>query len=83
MRVVSLQLAAGKKGASADTIFFMTDGVPTDGRIVDPAQILAEITQRNRRLGVVIHCIGVSKEQNAGFLLNLARANGGRYASHK
>ncbi|MHC4450729.1 MAG: VWA domain-containing protein, partial [Planctomycetota bacterium] len=76
----SLQLAAGKKGVSADTIFFMTDGMPTDGRIVDPSQILAEITQRNRRAGVVIHAIGVSKEQNAGFLLNLARANGGRYA---
>ncbi|MHC4846903.1 MAG: VWA domain-containing protein [Planctomycetota bacterium] len=79
----SLQLAAGKKGVSADTIFFMTDGMPTDGKIVDPSQILAEITQRNRRAGVVIHAIGVSKEQNAGFLLNLARANGGRYAAHK
>lgn len=80
---LSLQLAAGKKGSSADTIFFMTDGVPTDGRIVDPSQILAEITQRNRRAGVVIHSIGVSKDQNAGFLLNLSRANGGRYASQK
>ncbi|MHC4937707.1 MAG: VWA domain-containing protein [Planctomycetota bacterium] len=79
----SLQIAAGKKGVSADTVFFMTDGMPTDGRIVDPSQILAEITQKNRRVGVVIHAIGVSKEQNAGFLLNLARANGGRYAAHK
>jgi len=80
---LSLQIAAGRKGASADTIFFMTDGMPTDGRIVDPAQILSEITQKNRRVGVVIHAVGVSKEQNAGFLLNLARANGGRYVAHK
>ena len=78
-----LQPAAGKKGVSADTIFFMTDGMPTDGRIVDPSQIMAAITEKNRRVGVVIHAIGVSKEQNAGFLLNLARANGGRYAAHK
>jgi len=83
----SLRLAAGPgskgKTPKADTIFFMTDGVPTDGRIVDPAQILSEITARNRRAGVVIHTIGVSKEQNAGFLLNLARSNGGKYAARK
>ena len=82
----SLQLAgatSGKRGDQAVTIFFMTDGVPTDGRVVDPAQILAEITERNRRIGVVIHTVGVSKEQNGAFLLNLARANGGRYAARK
>ena len=84
--VKSLQLAgatSGKRGDQAVTIFFMTDGVPTDGRVVDPAQILAEITERNRRIGVVIHTVGVSKEQNGAFLLNLARANGGRYAARK
>ena len=83
----SLELATESRGRSkaprADTIYFMTDGVPTDGRIVDPAQILTEITARNRRAGVVIHTIGVSKEQNAGFLLNLARRNGGQYAARK
>ncbi|MHC4953813.1 MAG: VWA domain-containing protein [Planctomycetota bacterium] len=83
----SLQLAGGapgkKREPQADTIFFMTDGVPTDGRVVDPAQILAEITQKNKRARVVIHTVGVSKEQNAAFLLNLARSNGGRYAARK
>ena len=82
----SLQLATGAVGKRDDqavTIFFMTDGVPTDGRVVDPAQILSEITERNRRLGVVIHTVGVSKDQNGAFLLNLARANGGRYAARK
>jgi len=83
----SLRLAAGTRGKgkvpNADTIFFMTDGMPTDGRIVDPSQIITEITARNRHAGVVIHTIGVSKEQNAGFLLNLARTNGGKYAARK
>jgi Mg-chelatase subunit ChlD len=67
----------------ADTIFFLTDGVPTNGRVVDPAQILKEITARNRLLDVVIHTVGVSQDQNAGFLLNLAKQNRGRYVAHK
>jgi hypothetical protein len=57
--------------------------VPTNGRVVDPAQILKEITARNRLLDVVIHTVGVSQDQNAGFLLNLAKQNRGRYVAHK
>jgi len=84
----SLEVAASDgKGKDdnpeADTIFFMTDGQPTNGKIVDPHQILEAIASRNRLLGVVIHTIGVSKEQNAGFLLNLALQNRGRYVGHK
>jgi len=67
----------------ADTIFFLTDGRPTNGKIVDPHQILDEVTRRNRLAGLVIHTIGVSKDQNRGFLLNLAKKNGGRYVAHK
>ena len=67
----------------ADTIFFLTDGEPTNGRVVDPVQILKEITARNRLLDVVIHTVGVSQDQKAGFLLNLAKQNRGRYVAHK
>jgi len=67
----------------ADTIFFLTDGEPTNGRVVDPVQILKEITARNRLLDVVIHTVGVSQDQKASFLLNLAKHNRGRYAAHK
>ena len=76
---------ARKKGADplADTIFFLTDGQPTAGRITDAHQILEEITRRNSVLGVKIHAVGVSKEQNAGFLLNLAKRNHGQYVGHK
>jgi len=65
----------------ADTIFFMTDGQPSCGKVIDPHQILDEITRRNRILGVTIHTVGVSKDQNSAFLLNLAKRNGGRYVA--
>jgi hypothetical protein len=67
----------------ADTILFLTDGMPTAGRVVDPHQIIAEVTKRNELLGLTIHTVGVSKEQNAAFLLNLAKKNSGRFVGYK
>ncbi|MEE8106685.1 MAG: VWA domain-containing protein [Planctomycetota bacterium] len=65
----------------ADTIFFLTDGEPTSGILTDPGLILTEITERNRGRHVVIHSIGLSEEQNAGFLQNLAEWNGGHFVA--
>jgi hypothetical protein len=82
--MLSMDIAASAKVSDdpeADTILFMTDGQPTNGRITDPHQILDEVTRRNAHLGLVIHVVGVSKEQNRGFLLNLAKQNGGRYVA--
>jgi hypothetical protein len=84
--VTSLEIAAPPaKGREpgADTIFFMTDGIPSHGRIIDPHQILDEITRRNRVAGVTLHVVGVSKDQNAAFLLNLAKRNSGRYVAYR
>jgi hypothetical protein len=84
--ILSMEIAAPPaKGREpgADTIFFMTDGFPTAGRVTDPHQIIDEITRRNRVLGVTVHVVGVSKEQNSAFLLNLAKRNGGRYVAFK
>jgi len=84
--VTALEIAAPparNREPGADTIFFLTDGLPTHGRIIEPHQILDEITRRNRVLGVSIHTVGVSKEQGAGLLLNLARRNGGRYVAYR
>jgi hypothetical protein len=89
MESMDLAAAGGRKKRSkndvpeADTILFLTDGMPTAGRVVDPHQIIAEVTKRNELLGLTIHTVGVSKEQNAAFLLNLAKKNGGRYVGHK
>jgi len=84
--VTAMEIAAPPaKGREpgADTIFFLTDGQSNCGRVVDPHQILDEITRRNRTLGVTIHTVGVSKDQNSGFLLNLAKRNGGHYVAYK
>jgi hypothetical protein len=84
--VTAMEIAAPPaKGREpgADTILFMTDGQPTHGKVIDPHQILDEVTRRNRVLGVTLHTVGVSKDQNAAFLLNLAKRNGGRYVAFK
>ena len=55
--VASMEIAAPPaKGREpgADTIFFMTDGQPTHGKVIDAHQILDEVTRRNRALGVTL-----------------------------
>lgn len=60
-----------------DTIVLLTDGQPTEGRITDPEEILADIELRNELRQVVIHCVSVS---HASTLLSaLAEQTGGGY----
>lgn len=63
--------------AEVDTVYLMTDGTPTAGRIVDPEQILDEIVRRNRTRQVVVHCIGLGIDSE--LLKQLAAATGGTY----
>jgi hypothetical protein len=79
----------------ADTIFFLTDGKPTTGKIMDPAGILAAVATWNETRRIQIHCIGIGDqdaEQGGGgggggrddkadrdFLRKLAEQNGGTY----
>jgi hypothetical protein len=65
------------KDKRINTIYLLTDGVPTRGRIVDPQGILAEIQTQNRARGVRIHCIGFGED--SPFLKELAEQNGGQY----
>jgi HEAT repeat protein len=62
---------------SVDTLYLMTDGNPTRGRLTDPDQIVAEIGKLNRTRGVTIHCIAFGEESK--LLERLAAANGGQY----
>lgn len=64
-----------------DTIFFLSDGEPTHGEILDTGKIAEEITQRNRNLQVVIHTVGVGPKHNVTFMRELAEKNGGTYVS--
>ena len=61
--------------AEADTIFFLSDGRPTAGTYVDPADILREIRKLNELRKVVIHTIGIG-EFDADFMKRLAAENG-------
>ncbi len=60
-----------------DTIYLLTDGVPSAGRVTDPDQIRAEVRRWNEHRGVVIHGIAVGME--SPLLRGLAEDTGGDY----
>lgn len=67
-----------KRRSKVDTIFFVTDGTPTAGEIIEPPKIIDAITELNASRGIVIHVICFDKM--AGERLRpLAERNGGRY----
>jgi hypothetical protein len=59
----------------ADTVYFLSDGRPTAGKFVDPADILREVRKLNDLRKVVIHTIGIG-EFDADFMKRLAEQNG-------
>ncbi len=74
-----------------DTIFFMTDGVPTSGKVTDKAVILGEVHRWNEGRKIRIHVVGMGGKQKGGmpgpagrddidrdFLQKLADQNGGQ-----
>ncbi len=63
-----------------DTLFFLTDGQPTAGRVRATALILREIADRNRVLRIRINAVGVGDHDRA-FLKQLAADSGGTYAA--
>ena len=65
------------KDKRVDTIYLLTDGLPTRGRIKAPAAILKEIDILNRARGVTIHTIAFGAESD--LLRQLAERNGGQY----
>jgi uncharacterized protein YegL len=74
-----------------DTIFFMTDGVPTSGKVTDKNVILGEVRRWNEGRKIRIHVVGMGGKQKGGmpgpagrddidkdFLQKLADQNGGQ-----
>lgn len=59
-----------------DTIYFLSDGRPSTGKLLEPEEILAEVRKHNQQYKVVIHTIAIGQFQKA-FLRQLAEANGG------
>jgi HEAT repeat protein len=63
-----------------DTVFLLSDGDPTDGRIIDPDDILSEIRRMNRVRKILVHTIAFAPSP---FMKALAEQNGGRYVEIK
>ena len=59
-----------------DTIYFLSDGRPSTGKLLEPDEILAEIRKHNEQYKLVIHTIAIGDFQK-GFLQKLAQENGG------
>jgi hypothetical protein len=65
--------------SAVDTIFLLSDGSPTAGRIQATAEILREIRALNDLRRIALHCVGLGRAINAGFLRRLAEENDGEF----
>ena len=64
----------------AEAIFFLSDGEPTAGRMVNPAQIIRFVAEANKNRRLSLHTIGIMPDNGlAQFLQVLATANNGAY----
>lgn len=77
----ALQTAFGiaEKSGGFEAIYFVSDGLPTCGTVINPVQILTAVVKWNRQQQVVIHTIGIGPHQDRTFLSGLAEQNHGRY----
>lgn len=71
-----------KYGIVLDTIFFLSDGRPNRGRIIDPVEIVKEVKRLNALKKVKIHTIGVGDGHDGDFMEELAAITGGTYVSY-
>ena len=62
-----------------DTVFFLTDGKPTAGRIWDPERILDTFREWNQTAKLTVHTIGIGDDHDAAFLQELAKIGDGKY----
>ena len=70
-------LLAGFEDDDTDTLYLLSDGDPSVGKLTDPLEIRAEVAQWNSVARVTIHCISVG--QSSRLLADLARDSGGQY----
>lgn len=64
----------------ADTLYLLSDGDPTNGRVIEPDDILREVRKLNRLRQIVIHTISFGSSR---FMKALADQNGGQYVEIK
>lgn len=61
-----------------DTVYFLSDGRPSVGKLIDTNEILKEVRSYNEIYRVVIHAIAIGEFQKE-FLQQLAEQNGGDF----
>lgn len=72
-------LRAAFQDRDVDTIYLVTDGEPSAGRVIDPWAIRDAVAEWNANRNVAIHCIAVGTD--FALLRWLAEDSGGSYAS--
>jgi hypothetical protein len=61
-----------------DTVYFLSDGRPSIGKLVDTIEILKEVRRYNELFRIVFHAIAIGDFEKE-FLRDLATQNGGVY----
>lgn len=69
-------LTIGMRQWSRDTLFFLTDGMPTEG-VTSTRNIEREVESLNRNGHVRLFCVGLQVKDAHRFLTNLSENNGG------
>jgi hypothetical protein len=59
-----------------DTVYFLSDGRPSVGKLIEPQEILHEVRRHNEVFRMVVHTIAIGDFQK-DFLKQLAEENGG------
>jgi hypothetical protein len=75
-------LEDGSRAATrADTLYLLSDGIPTAGAVTDPADIARLITTLNRDAGIAVNVVDLGARHSAfqKHLKSLAWQNGGEY----
>ncbi len=65
--------------AGFDTIYILSDGAPTTGKVTDTDEILRLVNEVNRLKRITIHAITFGDINQMRFLGKLAEQNGGRH----
>ncbi|HET6203565.1 MAG TPA: hypothetical protein VFI25_12265 [Planctomycetota bacterium] len=73
--------AGDRFGTRADTVYLLTDGIPTAGAVTDPGDIARLVTRMNEASGLTLHVVDLGARHGAfqKHLRALAERNGGAY----
>ena len=64
---------------NVETVFLLTDGVPSAGKYTNPNDILTHLSEWNKLNRVIVHSVGLGDNQDKDFLRKMAEQNNGVY----